>query len=377
MSKLLLLAVLVAAVAVAVAAEEEEGKLRFVVALFRHGDRTPLEFYPTDPYKDPSQWTQGVGQLTNRGKHMQYELGKYLRQRYGSFLGEEYNENHIYVRSTDLDRTLASAQTNLAGLFPPRGNQIWNSDLLWQPIPVHTVPETQDSLLASAKCPRASELLAEVLASPELSETNGKYEWLYKYLTENTGENVTTPSKLNDVYDTLYVEQVHNKTLPEWTQKVYPEEMQFLNDFNFKTKTWTHELKRLRSGPLIANLVETFRKVETNTLDPKERKMFLYACHDTTLFNLMNSLDMFGGDIRPVPPPYASLVTVELREREGDGGFFLSMDYRNDTARDPYPLVMPACGESAHCPLDKFDSLTKELRPENWEAECKSQKAAA
>ena len=47
----------------------------------------------------------------------------------------------IYVRSTDWDRTLMSAQANLAAIYPPNGTQDWNPPLNWQPIPVHTVPQ--------------------------------------------------------------------------------------------------------------------------------------------------------------------------------------------------------------------------------------------
>ncbi len=32
------------------------GDLKFVMVLYRHGDRTPIDMYPNDPYKDPSNW---------------------------------------------------------------------------------------------------------------------------------------------------------------------------------------------------------------------------------------------------------------------------------------------------------------------------------
>ena len=50
----------------------------------------------------------------------------------------------MYVRSTDVNRCLMSAQSVLASLFPPEGVQKWNDSLDWQPVPVHTVPECCD-----------------------------------------------------------------------------------------------------------------------------------------------------------------------------------------------------------------------------------------
>ena len=60
-----------------------------------------------------------------------------------------FSETEIYVRSTDVDRTLMSAMSNLAGLYPPSGDQIWNKDIMWQPIPVHTRPTLVNYLLNS------------------------------------------------------------------------------------------------------------------------------------------------------------------------------------------------------------------------------------
>ena len=48
------------------------------------------------------------------------------------------------MRSTDFDRTLMSAEANLAGLFPPDGMQRFNPNISWQTVPVHTVPIAED-----------------------------------------------------------------------------------------------------------------------------------------------------------------------------------------------------------------------------------------
>jgi lysosomal acid phosphatase len=58
-----------------------------------------------------------------------------------------YSREDIYVQSTDVDRTLMSAGSNLAGLYPPEGAQIWNENINWQPIPIHTVPEIKDEVI--------------------------------------------------------------------------------------------------------------------------------------------------------------------------------------------------------------------------------------
>jgi lysosomal acid phosphatase len=77
------------------------------------------------------------GQLTTLGIQQQYRLGKYLRNRYGSILSLNYIPSEIYVRSTNVRRTLMSAQSNLIGLYP-------YSDISKNTIPIHTVPPDQD-----------------------------------------------------------------------------------------------------------------------------------------------------------------------------------------------------------------------------------------
>uniref|UniRef100_A0A8R1IYD1 Acid phosphatase n=1 Tax=Caenorhabditis japonica TaxID=281687 RepID=A0A8R1IYD1_CAEJA len=115
--------------------------LEYVHTIWRHGDRTPAELlFP----QDISKWPEGVGELTARGAAQQYRLGQWLRKRYGKWLGDRFEINAVYVRSSDYNRTLMSAMANMAGLFPPK--QPIGDGLLWQPVPVHTRPKPMDKV---------------------------------------------------------------------------------------------------------------------------------------------------------------------------------------------------------------------------------------
>lgn len=81
-----------------------------------------------------------------------------MRQRYQNLIGSGYSPNQVYIRSTDEDRNLMSALCTMAGLFPPTDDEVWNEELDWQPIPIHSVPSEEDYLLNSfVQCPRFGE----------------------------------------------------------------------------------------------------------------------------------------------------------------------------------------------------------------------------
>ena len=104
----------------------------------------PLNFYPNDPIS-PSYWTKygAPGELTSKGIKLEYDLGVALRKHY-EFLNTTYSSTRVRVLSTDVDRTLMSAQAVMAGLFKPSTDQKWNSALNWYPIPVHSEPKEMD-----------------------------------------------------------------------------------------------------------------------------------------------------------------------------------------------------------------------------------------
>ena len=94
-----------------------EGKLVLSQLIWRHGDRSPTTLFPTYSASAEDAWPMGLGALTPRGMHQHFLLGKELRKKFRGYLNETYSSKEITVWSTDFDRTLMSAQMNMAGLY--------------------------------------------------------------------------------------------------------------------------------------------------------------------------------------------------------------------------------------------------------------------
>lgn len=106
-----------------------------------------------------------------------------------------------------------SAQANLAGLFPPDAHQAWSGDLKWQPIPVHTIPEHQDYVLAGKKrCNKYDWAEKKFHESDEYLDLISKYKDLYAYLEKHSGKKMSSPIDVLNVYDTLRIEHLKNLT---------------------------------------------------------------------------------------------------------------------------------------------------------------------
>lgn len=106
-----------------------------------------------------------------------------------------------------------SALSNAAGMFPPYPDQEWNPSLDWQPVPVHTVPEQMDHVLAAKRrCHLYDWELNKYENSPEIQMLNKKYKPLYEYLTKYSGEKVDSFNSVEYLYNTLSIETLYNKT---------------------------------------------------------------------------------------------------------------------------------------------------------------------
>lgn len=221
------------------------------------------------------------------------------------------------MQSSDVDRTLMSAQSLLAGFYPPFGSKIWNRNLLWQPIPVHTMPVSMDYLIAGQvpTCPSYQNALNQFMASDEMRKFEKSIQPIYDYLTLNTLTQVNNLYLLSMIRDTWLCESVHNftyvcmKTIvmlkkvkgkpyyylrhPAWVDRLYPNNENFARAAMkmYYLSTGTKFLAKFMSGFLLKDILDRFTAKIQNSLTPN-RKLWMYSSHDSSVFSFLHALDI-------------------------------------------------------------------------------------
>nr|CAD7398450.1 unnamed protein product [Timema cristinae] len=309
-----------------------------------------------------SRQTADDGEIKARislGEEMHFELGSWLRRRYSNLLPATYNLRDIYVLSTDLDRTLMSAESNLAGLYPSTDP---TSPLRAQPVPIRSRPARDDDLIGGGKpCPRLYQLMRLVLSSPGVDCIRKNFDTDFQYIRLHMGVDnvgIIEACLLQDV-----LTQVHNMTLPEWTEGLDRMRLESLMNFVVGVlPSATREIQRLNSGNLIGELINHMVQKRNNSLSPN-REMFMYSAHDITLSGIQMALGVYEA----YPIPFAAAVLIELLVDQQQK-YYVKVFYRNSTEHEPYLLTLPKCSSS--CPLDTFIQLTRDLIPQDWKKEC-------
>uniref|UniRef100_A0A915DS93 Acid phosphatase n=1 Tax=Ditylenchus dipsaci TaxID=166011 RepID=A0A915DS93_9BILA len=318
-------------------------ELKFVQAIWRHGDRAPGEkLYSNDVYGE-EYWPRGWNQLTNLGMLQMKELGQFMHDRYaGSFVSPSFNKTEVFVLSSEADRALVSAQALLNGFFPPMDQlSQFEINLPWQPIPVHsTGADDPDPLLkpTSFECPnydKAAKASLDHLAE----EIRAKYSTFFTFIEQNAENGASMTFHNVAKLGGINIEIIHNLIQPAWVHQVWPE---YGNQTTLEILTEIQRVERisefnspylayLRGGFLLGDWLSRITKLAKGEPAEKPSKMMLYSSHDGTLQALLHSMGLSDGK----QVPYSACIFMEVYQ--GDDGswevevYFLSKHSRAAT----------------------------------------------
>ncbi|XP_014217453.1 venom acid phosphatase Acph-1-like isoform X2 [Copidosoma floridanum] len=342
---------------------DDPSNLRLVSVVFRHGDRAPdpAEMFPTDPHQ--SFYPEGPGGLTIAGKRRLYKLGELLRLRYDHFLGDACLPDSVFARSTDYPRTKMCLQLVLASLYPPRmTSQLWNANLLWQPVPTVYVDSKRDWLMIPENCPQYMAERARVEGTPEVREKIESFRGFMDKLTGLTGKEISKPVDMFNLYHLMTAERAMNLTLPGWTDDVFPSG-RLLEGTYLEYEIFSHNrrMRRLNGGKLLYAIMKDMKMAMVGEI-PKNRRIALYSGHETNVAAVLQALGIF----EPHVPAYSSAVLFELHAINNE--YYVKVVRYLGIPSEFVVQRIPGCEEL--CPFRTFSYLLRDVIPTQNELDC-------
>lgn len=323
-----------------------EGKLIFAIDIVRHGDRTPL----IDSPEMQKIWPQGLGQLTPTGMQQAYSLGKRMREMYVyqyHLLPKHYDTNTMTVRASDMDRTLMTAQSVLFGLYPLGTGPMVNHATkalpeAFQPIPIHTVPREQDSLLVTNydKIKYRQWLETYVFNDSAWIQKDRELKRHYAAWSKVFNTPINNLFELLHVNDRLFIERLYHVPLSEGMTAQDADEIlesgQWALLYIINHPSWAETV-----GNELAQTIK--REILLATGQARLLKYVLFVAHDTTI---AAQLKLLGQNLEELPP-YAAQLHYEVLDMGAS-------DYKIRVTYDQKPLWIDACGGYT-CSPSEFD----------------------
>ncbi|MDR3478544.1 MAG: histidine phosphatase family protein [Gammaproteobacteria bacterium] len=324
-----------------------DDKLVFAIDIIRHGDRTPIVELPNASYT----WQQGLGRLTEEGMQQEYNLGVKMRAKYVDLyhlLPARYADEAMYVRSTNVDRTLMSAQSLLYGLYP-LGVGAATLPSAFQPIPIHTIKKEEEILLIPDQDEKKFDALLHryVYSQPEWKKKTSELHDKFRYWTELTGLKIGSLRDLVLLGDNLFVREHYQVALPAGITEEDAQDIISTSKWAFSQLFYPREVGEATAGALLTEIKQHLKEAT----DAKNKlKYVLYSAHDSTIMMVMSALAV------PVAewPHYASDLNFELFETPTNQ-YYVKISLNDE------PVVVPACHADT-CSLAQFMQLVKSIR---------------
>jgi hypothetical protein len=339
-------------------------EVRFIFEMFRHGARSPWTGLDKDGKDILGESWVGSGELSDVGMRQHYLLGHRNRLKYGNFISQSYDPNEIYVVSTNYNRTIMSAYSQLQGLYQPGSGPILNDGQIKVGVPPLAVSDLSDEQkkLGSSALPDQIQVLPIRLFDPNtkrfqlhdvdkcppvgpIVEENRKKEGLkvlYQQFNLSHGEalskalNITDPDyffKYENVYslcDTFISDYFDGRPLKKLTDagldlvKFNQTATEFLNydimELNFGDKDYF--IGRMSMSPTVLDIVQWMdNRIDNDIhgigfLGYKSPKIVMYSAHDTTLGAIQAYLKAVFNQTDFFYTPFASSIYFELNRKD-------------------------------------------------------------
>ncbi|KAH9897039.1 phosphoglycerate mutase-like protein [Cubamyces lactineus] len=334
-----------------------------------------------------------LGELTDVGRESTYHFGASLRKLYVDrlrFLPEVVHSNdEIYLRSTNMPRTIESLQQITHGLYPMTKQA---KDF----VPLLRIRNGKDeNLFGNTLSCKRLEFLQINFAHAAAAAWNTTLQPLDKKISKYIGGNpvrLDGRPRASGILDTIRASEAHGiQVPPEFKEKDVIDVIEkavvtewFAGACGYRTE----EVRRLGMGPLLSDLAAKMQvKAENGDADPT--KILIHSTHDTCLAGLSNTLDIFDEKW----PAFTAAITFELFKKRSSSAppaspwqNVLSLLGRSSEPTEHYVRVryqnenkpLPLCAEEGKhlpgfpefCTLATFRERVKELTPGDWESEC-------
>lgn len=190
----------------------EETELVMLIELFRHGARREFEKFQHEPGNYPGPNT-GIGDLSNQGYRAHYLLGKAIRNKYADFLPTIYSPNVFQIYSSNYNRTMESAHSQLQGIFG-----LGNGEKLLTDIYEFSIPPIKEYRFPAA----GKEALPSGIQLPPLTVSRKGFNYIFTSeedcpnLTNKISEHARAiANKYNSTFAPLYETLVRNNYSPK------------------------------------------------------------------------------------------------------------------------------------------------------------------
>jgi acid phosphatase len=332
----------------AMAADDSNSKMVFAIDVIRHGDRAPVADFPAAPHK----WPQGLGQLTPEGMRGEFELGKMFRAKYidkNHLLPPTYDCDSMYVRASDIDRTLMSAECTLLGLYPLGQGPVMEDGKegvpqRYQPIPIHTRPrETDDVLIADVNKSSPDIYRHFVYESPEWKAKQAEVEPNFERWSKLTGFHIKNLQTMTLVGDTAHIRRIHHVPLPPGMTQADEDAMADVGEWVFGAKFKPPEVGQA-TGLNLLRLIEKY--LSDATKGDGKLKYVLFSAHDSTICSLLSAIKAPTNS----RPRYSSDVNISLW-KSGDK-YTVKVSFNED------PVNVPG-SSNGEISYEKFSELAQ------------------